>query len=217
MSTNDTDMEIDDEIAVDLTTMVNAHDFIGLRDAVRKDHNLAKVELVPGQGTRLIMLVSSIVPTAQEKVSHRKLLLTLVGRGDVDNWHAENLMAGDCFGRIPLHFAAAAGNDEAIKILVTRYLDLLAKYGYTESSRPEEWQKLVGQYVDAATIGGDTPLMKAAASSNPVAVHTLLHYGSNLSATNHHGKDARAFAHNFMSKILLENYHDTLLMQQNEE
>ena len=58
--------------------------------------------------------------------------------------------------------------------------------------------------------------MKAAASSNPAAVQRLLVYSSAPFATNRQGKDARSFAHNFKSKLLLQNYHDSLLSQQNE-
>ena len=56
-----------------------------------------------------------------------------------------------------------------------------------------------------------------AASWNPAAVHLLLSYSSAPFATNHHGKDARAFAHNFDSRLLLWNQYALLLSQQNEE
>jgi len=45
--------------------------------------------------------------------------------------------------------------------------------------------------------------MKAAASSSPAAVEHLLIYSSAPFATNHQGKDARAFAHNFDSRLML--------------
>ena len=106
-------------------------------------------------------------------------------------------------GRIALHFAATAGNDEAIKILIHSYVSMLAQHGYTESSTPEEWWKFVGEFVDAVDDDGDNTVIKAAASSNPDAVRRLLYYSSKPFATNHQGQDARAFANNSESKLLL--------------
>lgn len=124
-------------------------------------------------------------------------------------------MANDSFGRIALHFAAAAGNYEAMNTLIHSYSVMLAQHGIT--AEHDEWQGYIGQFVEAATIGGDTPLMKAAASWNPAAVELLLFYSSKPFAVNRQGKDARAFAHNREIKLYLQNHHDALLMQQNGE
>ena len=132
MATNDTQADsshsvaLDDKKCVRLMNMVRAHDFAGLRAAVRNHPYLAKAELVAGLGLRLVHQVASIIPTDDELSPYRKLLFTLVGGRQVDNWHAENLMANDFVGRIALHFAAAAGNDEAIKILINSWTVMLA-------------------------------------------------------------------------------------------
>ena len=46
-------------------------------------------------------------------------------------------------------------------------------------------------------------MIKAAASSNPDAVRRLLYYSNKPFATNRQGQDARAFANNSESKLLL--------------
>ena len=58
--------------------------------------------------------------------------------------------------------------------------------------------------------------MKAAASSNPKTVRRLLNVSRKPFATNRQGKDARSFAHNTESKLILSNLYDEMLKQQNE-
>ena len=127
LATNDTEADSnlsdanDYETCVDLMTMVKARDFAGILAAIHNDLDLAKAELVAGLGKRLIHLVAGIIPTDNELIPYRKLLLTLVLGRKVNDWHAENLMANDCFDRNALHFAAAAGNYEAINGLIFAY------------------------------------------------------------------------------------------------
>ena len=66
-----------------------------------------------------------------------------------------NINFRDNFGRTPLHHACNSGNLSAVKVLISRGLD---------APHP----KLNGQIlnVNAQSIGGETPLMKAAACGN---------------------------------------------------
>ena len=65
--------------------------------------------------------------------------------------------------------------------------------------------------VDAQTIGGETALMKAAASCNIDAVKMLLTFSGAPFATNRLGKEVRMFARARDIKLLLQTYYDTLI------
>ena len=83
-----------------------------------------------------------------------------------------NVNARDGVDRTPLHFAAANGKDlELIELLVENGAD-----------------------VNAQSIGGDTPLMKAIMFDNVEAVEVLLDKGADPKIKNSNERDSESFA-----------------------
>ena len=86
--------------------------------------------------------------------------------------HGANIDGTDNVSRTPLHFAAANGeNIDLIDELISK-----------------------GANVDAQSIGGDTPLMKAIMFDNAEAVKALIDHNADISIKNENDRDAASFA-----------------------
>ena len=83
-----------------------------------------------------------------------------------------NINLPDKFGRTALHLACISGNLAAFNILVHRE-DI---------------------HIDAQTIGGETPLMKAATQGHREIISTLLARGANPTLKSNNGLLAKDFA-----------------------
>lgn len=87
-------------------------------------------------------------------------------------------------GKTALHFAVALKKDEKDPTKTVKIIDLLLK----KSANIEAQTK--------PASGQCTPLLHAAAYSNPDAIELLLNKNANIFATDNHDRDARDFAQN---------------------
>jgi ankyrin repeat protein len=98
-------------------------------------------------------------------------------------------------GWTPLHYAATAGQDEVVKLLLDH-----------------------SAYIDAASPNGTTPLMMAARGGNITTVKLLLDEGADLTLKNQLGLGAIDFAKQYNQKDIAEGLAARLQkMQQQQE
>lgn len=106
----------------------------------------------------------------------------------------------------PLHFACAKERTDFVRYLLDQGADPNAveqtnktalHIAASESRESDEILQMLidkGAEIDAVTIGGETPLMKALYFGRPFAVKFLLENGASLTAVNAQGRSIRDYA-----------------------
>jgi ankyrin repeat protein len=124
----------------------------------------------------------------QDKAGENAMMMAALG-GDLD---FVNLLIANKKGWAPLHYAAANGHDDIVKVLLDH-----------------------SAYVDAGSPNGTTPLMMAARGGHVSTVKLLLDNGADLMVKNQIGMTALDFAKTYKEPDVIEGL--TARMQQMQQ